>query len=131
MQLGIGLVAVLFIMAVVVFRLRHVVVWMAGFPEGRGVMLAACGTLAAGAVFYRAVEGWGWLDSLYFSTVTLATVGYGDLAPATDVGRLFTILYLFVGLGILAEFIRLASRAPRGRRTRDGAAAEDSERARR
>lgn len=61
--------------------------------------------LASGTVFYRFVEGWRWLDSLYFSLVTLATVGFGDLSPKTDFGKVFTMIYILVGLGLLAAFV--------------------------
>lgn len=62
-------------------------------------------TLLSGTLFYRQVEGWGYLDSLYFSVVTLTTVGYGDLSPSTVAGKIFTILYIFVGLGIVLGFV--------------------------
>ena len=60
--------------------------------------------LGIGTVFYRFVEGFSWIDAYYFSVVTLATVGYGDLAPRTTAGKLFTTFYIFVGVGILATF---------------------------
>jgi hypothetical protein len=37
--------------------------------------------------------------------VTLATVGFGDLHPTTDAAKLFTILYILFGLGVIAAFI--------------------------
>ncbi len=61
--------------------------------------------LAAGTVFYRSVEGWAWLDALYFSVITLTTVGYGDFAPVTPAGRAFTIGYVLVGIGAFTAFI--------------------------
>ncbi len=62
-------------------------------------------TLVSGTLFYRGVEGWSLLDSLYFSVVTLTTVGYGDLHPTTAYGKIFTIFYLLFGVGLIAAFI--------------------------
>jgi hypothetical protein len=42
---------------------------------------------------------------IYFSVTTLTTVGFGDLAPQTALGKLCTVLYIFVGLGIVGGFI--------------------------
>ena len=65
--------------------------------------------LASGTLFYHWVEGWRWLDSLYFCVMTLATVGYGDFTPKTDLGKIFAIFYVFIGIGLLvAVFTRLA-----------------------
>ena len=41
-------------------------------------------------------------DSLWWSVVTLTTVGYGDVYPVTAGGKIFTVLVLFIGLGIVA-----------------------------
>jgi voltage-gated potassium channel Kch len=64
----------------------------------------ALGVLAGGAVFYHMVENFAWLDSFYFCTITLATVGYGDIVPTTNAGKLFTIFYVLIGIGIIATF---------------------------
>ena len=66
--------------------------------------------LFLGTVFYNYVEGWGWLDSLYFSVVTLATVGYGDLSPATELGKAFAIIYILLGLGLIATFASMLAK---------------------
>ena len=74
-------------------------------PKFRSLLYLVILTLSTGTLFYHSVEGWGWLDSFYFSVITLATVGYGDFAPQTDVGKLFTVVYIFLGLGILVGFV--------------------------
>jgi voltage-gated potassium channel Kch len=51
-------------------------------------------------IFYRWVEGWGWLDALFFSVVTISTVGYGELVPETAAGKIFTMVYIFCGIGL-------------------------------
>lgn len=56
--------------------------------------------LAIGTVFYHNVEHWRYIDSAYFSTTTLATVGFGDLHPVTDSGKIFTIFYVLIGVSI-------------------------------
>lgn len=63
--------------------------------------------LLLGTVFYHLVEHLRWLDSVYFCTITLTTVGYGDITPHTDAGKLFTIFYVIVGIGILGTFANL------------------------
>jgi len=63
------------------------------------------------------VEGWSLLDAFYFSVMTLTTVGYGDFSPSTTAGKLFTIVYIFVGIGIILGFLNLiADRSLEGRR---------------
>ena len=59
-------------------------------------------TIGIGTVFYHLIEHMRWLDSLYFSVMTLTTVGFGDFAPKTDIGKLFTVGYVIFGVGIIA-----------------------------
>ena len=59
------------------------------------VLIAACQAL----VFAR-IEGWRFLDGFYFSVVSMATVGYGDLAPRTSLGKIFAMAFLVVGIGV-------------------------------
>ena len=73
-------------------------------PEFRALLAIVAMLLGLGTLFYTRVEGWHWFDSLYFSVVTLATVGFGDFAPQTRLGKLFTIIYIFVGIGVLVSF---------------------------
>lgn len=76
--------------------------------ESRPVFYWAGTVLLIGTFAYHWLEGWSYLDSLYFCVISLATIGYGDLAPTTPEARLFTIFYVINGIGILlAMFDRI------------------------
>ena len=47
------------------------------------------------------VEEWTLLDSLYFSVITASTVGFGDFTPETDIGKIYTMIYVLVTTGLL------------------------------
>jgi voltage-gated potassium channel len=57
--------------------------------------------LMGGTFYYTAEEGWSHTDSFYFSTITLTTIGYGDLHPTTDESKIFTALYTLAGVGVM------------------------------
>jgi hypothetical protein len=82
----------------------------------RALTVSVVLTLSVGTLFYRLVEGWSWLDSLYFSVITLTTVGYGDLAPSKPASKVFTILFIFAGIGILMAFLDTLARVRMERR---------------
>ncbi len=60
--------------------------------------------LIGSTAFYVKVEQWNVVDALYFSIMTMATVGYGDVVPTTDVGKFFTMLYAFLSIGAFVSF---------------------------
>jgi hypothetical protein len=62
--------------------------------------------LLIGTFFYHYIEGFSWIDAFYFCVVTLATVGYGDIAPKTDAGKIFTVFYILMGAGIIGAFAK-------------------------
>lgn len=91
------------------YRLLKAIILSWQDPHFRGGLLLCIAILASGTAFYTSVEGWHWVDALYFSATTLSTVGFGDLSPETDFGKLFTVIYIFVGVGVfVALFAQFA-----------------------
>ncbi|WP_042341177.1 TrkA family potassium uptake protein [Calothrix sp. PCC 7507] len=56
------------------------------------------GVSLIGTLWYRLVEGWSWADAAYMTVITLATVGFGEIHPLGDRGRLFTIALILMGV---------------------------------
>lgn len=71
----------------------------------RDLIFTAGIIIGIGTVVYHYLEGWTWFDSLYFSVITLSTVGYGDISPQTTGGKAFTMVYVIVGIGIILSFV--------------------------
>ncbi len=69
--------------------------------DSRLVFYWAISVLVIGTLFYHWLEGWSFLDSLYFCVISLATIGYGDLTPTTPEAKIFTIIYVINGIAIL------------------------------
>jgi len=57
--------------------------------------------LATGTVGYMVIEGAGTLDALYMTAITLTTVGYREVFPLGDAGRVFTMLLALGGIGVI------------------------------
>lgn len=73
--------------------------------EYRDLMFTTFIILGIGTVVYHYLEGWEWIDAFYFSVITLTTIGYGDFSPQTVEGKLFTVFYILVGIGMILAFI--------------------------
>ncbi len=76
------------------------------------VFLLIVALWAAGVAGYVAIEKWTLLDSVYMTAISLTTVGFKEVRPLSDSGRVFTIILITLGVslffyaaGTLAEAI--------------------------
>jgi NADH:ubiquinone oxidoreductase subunit 6 (subunit J) len=75
-----------------------------------------------GAYTYHVLEKLTWLDAFYFVVVSLGTIGYGDITPKTNSGKIFTIFFVIFGLAIFSTLITnivVRARERREKRSRD------------
>ncbi|HEY0220099.1 MAG TPA: potassium channel family protein [Afipia sp.] len=78
-------------------------------PVFRALAFLLVVATAVGAVFYRLAEGWSWLDSAYFSIVSMTTVGDANMAPSSGLSKIFTMGFSVAGIGLMLAFVsRLA-----------------------
>jgi voltage-gated potassium channel Kch len=70
----------------------------------RALAAVSLAMFIGGTTFFHIVEHLSWINAFYFCTVTLTTVGYGDIVPKTDVEKLFVMGYMLVGIGVIATF---------------------------
>jgi voltage-gated potassium channel len=57
--------------------------------------------IAFGTVGYHVIEGWPFLDCFYMTMITLTTIGFGEIYPLSPQGRMFTVVIIFLGFGIV------------------------------
>lgn len=64
----------------------------------RGICVLAF-VMATGTIGYMLIEGWSAYEALYMTVITIATVGFTELHPLSETGRIFTIVLIFGGVG--------------------------------
>lgn len=55
--------------------------------------------LVTGTAGYMIIEDWRFLDALYMTIITISTVGYREVNQIGDIGRVFTIFLVLIGVG--------------------------------
>lgn len=63
-------------------------------------LLALLTIIIVGFVGFMLIEGFSALQSLYVMVITFATIGYGDIVPVTDTGKIFTICLIISGFTV-------------------------------
>jgi voltage-gated potassium channel len=76
------------------------------------LLLIAAGVIASGSFVIFSVESQhpdsqinSMLDAVWWTVSTVTTVGYGDIVPVTETGKIVAIFFMFFGIGVLALFI--------------------------
>jgi len=64
-------------------------------------LLALLLLISLGTLGYMLVEGWRFLESLYMTVITLGTVGFREMHPLSDPGKVFTILLIIFGVSVI------------------------------
>lgn len=65
------------------------------------LVLALAGVIAFATAWYALIEGFGWLSALFQAVTTISTVGYEEVQPLDTSGRVFTIIYIMSGIGVM------------------------------
>ncbi|KAL0082865.1 hypothetical protein J3Q64DRAFT_1822930 [Phycomyces blakesleeanus] len=88
--------------------------WMLSYPYSdlslvlKGLVLPsimACVSIALGALAFMKIEQWTYNQAVVFCTTALTTIGYGDVAPITSLGRLFFLFYAITGVCVIGYFL--------------------------
>ena len=72
------------------------------------VMLAL--VVGLGTVGFMILEKWDFLDSLYMTIITISTVGFSEVNPVSNQGRILTMAILISGLGVLGYVVGTLTR---------------------
>jgi voltage-gated potassium channel len=76
----------------------------------RGIAMLVL-VLLVGSMGYMIIEKWGFLESFYMTVITITTVGYGEIREVSELGRIFTIIVIFTGMGIMAYTLGMVAQA--------------------
>lgn len=75
---------------------------MTGLPQRvarLGALMVA--TLCLGTAGYVLIARYPWFDALYMAVMTMTTIGYGEIRPLGEAGRMFNIVYMLLSVSVL------------------------------
>ena len=67
-------------------------------------------TIFVGTVGYMVIEKFNFIEGLYMTVITISTVGFTEVRPLSEAGRIFTILLILTNLGLFTYFVTLLTR---------------------
>ncbi|MFH1631490.1 MAG: potassium channel family protein [bacterium] len=89
-------------------------------PRLRGLISIAIVLILFGTIVFIYLEGWSFIDALYFTISTMTTVGFGDLAPTTPISRIVTTIYMLLTVPFLLIAMELIAESVYERMLRRG-----------
>ena len=78
-------------------------------PAVKNLVLSIISLVFVSSVFYRYIEGWSWVDSVYVTILTITTVGHSTLIPTTTIAKIYTAVAAFVGIAMVLTLFGLIS----------------------
>lgn len=78
--------------------------------DGRVFLLSELtlfGLIALQALVFCKIEGWLYVDALYFTVVTFLTIGFGDFSPSTVAGQIILFPFALAGFALLSNQVAL------------------------
>ncbi len=68
------------------------------------------GILLLGSLGFVLIEGWSFFDALYMTVTTLTTVGYGEVHPLSRAGKIYNMVLILAGMGVMFYIISALAR---------------------
>jgi hypothetical protein len=69
-------------------------------------LILAAVFLFGGALAYVFLEKWSYTEAIYFTVITLTSIGFGDYLPSNTASRVFTMFFIILGLGTASSTIK-------------------------
>ncbi len=84
---------------------------MRAFRNLKRIAAALAAVVAIGTVGFHYIEGWAWFDGFYMVVTTFTTIGYQEIHPLSQVGRVFNVALIIAGVSLVFLAIGAATQA--------------------
>ncbi len=76
----------------------------------RNTVIGILAVLLIGTAGYMTLEDWSFMDAFYMTVITLTTIGFGETHPLSTSGRIFTLMIIFCGMGMMGYAVLAGTR---------------------